>query len=327
MGLDSFVSYMADRSLQRDGFICMPQVIDPVLCNSLLKQIRLQLARFIIDHHQINSKKEYFSAVNRWPLDKLIDKTTLENLLLLIREKLSPYINQSYELYEADVLYKSPIASLPTPCHQDISYVRQKPYSFSIWIALTEVTENDSALQFLPGSHQGTIAPAVDFWQPDYVDNMRNSAQWLSEAKTCPASAGDGLLFSSRLWHASLTQKLPRERFAIVLRWGNLEMRVDHIPVPIAVPFGMWNCGELTYQYLLKGLKHLGFNNITSLEEMIDQWQLLIAQNEAPFVMPNNEAAKALTQLKILHIAYYAYRGGDGQGIVYPMLWLEFYIL
>ncbi|WP_409014043.1 phytanoyl-CoA dioxygenase family protein [Arsenophonus sp.] len=43
---------------------------------------------------------------------------------------------------------------MPIPYHQDISYSRDDPYEFSLWLALQDVNLSDGVLEFLPYSQK-----------------------------------------------------------------------------------------------------------------------------------------------------------------------------
>ena len=308
--------------LYQQGFVQVSQVLNKQFSEKIRNNIQTKLKELMHFHGDTNNT--YFSVINRWPLSELLDSSTHNNVINTVKASLTTVIDTDFELFEADVLYKSPLAFHPTPCHQDISYVWNRPYSFSTWIPLGDITTADSALQFLPNSHQDPILPAIDFWQPDFEDTMRTSSRWLNHAKTCTLQCGDSLLFSSKIWHASLAHNSPNERIAIVLRWGNEESLCEQVPRPLDVHFGMWNCGEYTYQLLRTGLLYCTGLSPDSLEDIIVQWQELLIKQELPFPYNHRAANTALTHLKWLHQAYQKYGGGDGQGIVYAKLWREF---
>lgn len=281
------------ETYRNNGFIYIDNVLPQQQCHLLLAEIKNKLANFIKNHNV--KTHEYFRVVNRWPLNALIGPHYIEEL----KDKLKPILKEDLDIFEADVLYKSLYAPLSTPCHQDISYAWHKPYLCSTWIALTEVGIEESPMQFLTKSHLGPILPAVDFWSPDFTDTIRHSEEWQSTAITCPVKTGDGLLFSSRLWHGSKEHTSKNERFSIVIRWGNSRSASEIIPKPLISHFGLWNCGEITHKLL---------------EKSFDEWIKDLEES-------NIEATKALKEVRLLDNAYRSYGGGDSQGIIYKRLW------
>ena len=214
-----------------------------------------------------------------------------------------------------------PYANLATPCHQDVAYVPHKPYLFSTWIPLNDIGLTESPLQFLPQSHLDPVQPAIDFWAPDFKDEFRQTPRWQQQAVTLPINMGDGLIFSSTLWHASLDYLGTTERFALTIRWGKLELASMQIPLPNTVKFGMWNCGEYTENLLRKSLQQLFNIQSKNYLQSIQLWQKQLQNAQAPQGINCKKAYLALEKLRILNEAYLDYQGSDGQGIVYANLW------
>lgn len=312
-------------TLQEKGFVQLYALLDAKFCEELYGIIRKRLS-LLSQTHGCKNEDEYFSVINRWPLTSVLDTQSVSAIINSIRTKIEVILQEkeSFEAFEIDVLYKSKVAALATPVHQDISYVWQKPYAFSTWIGLTEVKMKDSPLQFLPNSHRDTIRPAVDFWQPDFIDNIRLSSRWQQASMTIPTSPGDGFLFSSRILHASQAHYSEQERLAIVIRWGNKSSLKTAVPPPLKVPFGMWNCGKITEELLLKSLKKIYTYDASDMRTAISQWLNKLEKHSLPFSCNDKLAIEALKKLKILNDACQTYRGGDSQGIVYPQLWHAF---
>lgn len=313
--MDKLVTMMIGNDLKEQGFSYIRQVINADMCFLLKKQINKRLEEFINFH--ASTEQQYFSAVNRWPLNSVIDTALLQELLTQLGAVVSKISELELHAYEMDVLYKSTFADLGTPCHQDIAYAHKRPYAVSSWMPLTAVANADSPLQLLPGSHQKPISPAIDFWQPEFVDEFRQTIEWQQQAINIAAEAGDTIIFSSRLWHGSLKHQSSNPRLTIVVRWGNEDIAYDEIPLPKPVTFGMWNCGEYTQALLQKGLKEIYNIQEEHFLAAIKIWQKQLILNKLPFICDNQRAFIALEKLCILNQAYQAYGGGDGQGIVY----------
>lgn len=309
----------AYQRFQQDGFICLKRVLSPKVCQQLTKIIHQQLANLPLMHN--SSPATYFAAVNRWPAYQLLGNAVLLELIEHLQPTLCEILQLPLTPYEIDIIYKSPYTKQATPCHQDIAYTFNRPYYASTWLALSDVTLADSPLQFLPKSHHLPIQPAIDFWQPDFIDEFRQSTRWRENAKLTLTACGDAWLFSSKIWHASLPHHSAQTRLAIVIRWGNETLDYGRIPQPRSVPFGMWSCGPYTEKLLNKGYQLIANEKFNELVVLIKAWQLLIQQSELPFIRIQTQCINALEKLRILHEAYLQYQGGDGQGIVYAQLW------
>lgn len=305
--------------LTSQGFAQLGQLLQEKVCVELSNSVRERL-QYLIKMHGCAAQL-YFSTVNRWPLTALVDADWQAKLIEQISKHVNLMVDMELQPFEIDVLYKSPHANLPTPCHQDISYVAHRPYLLSTWIALTDVSMLDSPLQFLPGSHLASISPAVDFWQPDFIDEFRGTMVWQQQAVTLPVKTGDGLIFSARIWHGSLDYQASGERFALVIRWGNANLQSPVIPKPEQSDFGMWNCGESTQSLLQQGLLEIFNVKSDQYLEIIKIWQKQLKEHKLPFHLNIEKADIALEKLRILNEAYQIYGAGDGQGIVYVEVW------
>jgi ectoine hydroxylase-related dioxygenase (phytanoyl-CoA dioxygenase family) len=310
------------NEFQEIGFSCIQDALSPHLCDEILKKIETRFADFVHIHQISNAK--YFSVVNRWPVDSLLDATIKKRLVEILQPIISNLLGHSVRPYEMDVIYKSPLANRATPCHQDIAYAWKRPYQASSWIPLTDISLSDSQLQFLPGSHKTPIKPAIDFWIPHFRDEFRKSQTWLENAVVPPITRGGAIFFSSKLWHASLPHDARQKRLALVIRWGSKQNSVEKIPLPLPVEFGMWNCGDHTQHLLAAGLKFIKNKSAENFEMLIEEWQTMIQRQELSFAHNIKDSYSALEDLKILEKAYIQYKGGDNQGAVYPRLWLCF---
>jgi ectoine hydroxylase-related dioxygenase (phytanoyl-CoA dioxygenase family) len=261
--------------------------------------------------------ENYLRNVSRWVQPSPITEFIYTNICSLGKRILSDFFGEEVELSKMNVITKSAYASHPIPCHQDIAYSRENPYEFSLWIALQDVDLNSGPLEFLPRSHLGKISPAVDFWDPDFIDKTYLSAHWLNNFVSCPVKTGSAIMFDSRIWHRSSENKLGLNRFAVVTRWSRKSyMPPSDIPEKIMAPFGLWTCGKHTADLLKKGLLHCF--QIESTGDIITDIDLWIAQKPGP------KAQQVLENLSILHRASLLHNGGDAQGIVYPELWRHF---
>jgi hypothetical protein len=310
------------ENFQKDGFIHTQIPAHRDVCIQLEEEITHRLNALPTKHGC--SRVDYLSTVNRWPLAALVNKQWQTTIITLLQPQINALFGQSLDPYEVDVLYKSPFARRPTPWHQDVAYAFKKPYFASTWLSLTDNPVDASPLQFLPRSHLQPIEPAVDFWQPDFVDKLRQSPECQQQAKTVPTQRGDTVIFSSAIWHASLEHQADQVRLAIVIRWGDEALNHKDIPLPLSVPFGLWNCGQYTYALLQQGLKVIAGQVEQDMLAIVAAWKKLIVNKAVPFLYPYAESLTALERLRVLHEAHVAYQGGDSQGIVYAELWRHF---
>jgi hypothetical protein len=240
-----------------------------------------------------------------------------------LKTKLSQIMGEAVQLIKINLISKSRYATNVVPCHQDLAYAADQPYDFSLWLPLQEVTSQEGVLEILPQSHLGPIEPAIDFWQPHFIDERGLSSHWKKNAIAIPLTLGQGILFDSRTWHRSAEHLSHRLRLVMVTRWRFKSSPLTHeIPDKHHVPFGMWTCGAYTEQLLQKGLAVCFHETLAlPLERCIQSWQEKLPAAVIPFKVDIPKVQRALYQLFILHQGSRLHNGGDAHGIVYPQLW------
>ncbi|MFN3234327.1 MAG: phytanoyl-CoA dioxygenase family protein [Gammaproteobacteria bacterium] len=303
--------------LDSKGFSVYRSFISSDFCDQVVQEIDDQIDKMA---SELNcDRNDFLSVVNRWSSEYLLSKKTYHAFLAYISKEL----NKVVECQESAVIYKSSCSSRGTVCHQDVSYAFDKPYDFSTWISLSDISVSEGVMQFLPYSQLKKITTAVDFWQPDFVDDMKLSDEWIKHHISINTKKGDALFFDSRLWHGSGDNISGKERWAIVFRWkSKSKSNITDIPKPDVVDFGMWNCGEKTKSILQNKYKMISGGYIDSYVSLLDSWVVLL-QNDHYVIPDVNKALAidALNELRILEIASVRYGGGDSHGRIYAKLW------
>jgi phytanoyl-CoA hydroxylase len=102
------------------------------------------------------------------------------------------------------VMTKAPGFSSATLWHQDVRYWSYtRPELVSLWLALGNETEDNGALQVIPGSHRLTCtAEQLDELKFLRTDRPENQAL-LAQAHTVELAKGDVLFFHCRTFHAA----------------------------------------------------------------------------------------------------------------------------
>lgn len=261
---------------------------------------------------------EYLHAISRW-----VDPSPVtRGLEPFITKTIQPYLEKIFMTEvvnkKTNVICKTKYASGSVPCHQDIAYSPRDPYEFTIWMPIDDVTCDSGVLQILPGSHFDPIAPAVDFWETDYVDTMRGSDRWQTSSVDLPINAGDAVLFDSRVWHGSAPSRTQSDRFAIVTRWSRKKW-VNETKIPDILPaaFGMWTAGKVTEEKLRKYVQAE-----VPYHEVVDK--AIEKIKKEGLLTDCTKAILALKALRILNLAAQKQNGGDAQGNIYREVWNSF---
>lgn len=270
------------------------------------------------------SVEDYLASVSRWAHPCMMINQFYQWIESPLMNIASAFIGQPVRLHKINIISKSAYSDLPVPCHQDISYSREDPYEFSLWLALQDVRPSDGVLEFLPCSQKEKIEPAIDFWFPNFIDNRQLSPRWQKESIRVPVRAGDVIVFDSRIWHRSAQNTSGKNRFALVTRWSrtNYQLSVE-IPEKRPSAFGMWTCAKVTQSLLIQGLEKCLQqpldSDLAATLKLCQQW--LSTNEELPFTIDRYQAQKALRAVSILHYAATHHNGGDAQGKVYAHVW------
>jgi ectoine hydroxylase-related dioxygenase (phytanoyl-CoA dioxygenase family) len=146
-------------------------------------------------------------------------------------------------------LTKSPGDKGEMPIHQDWTIVDEPRYhSITVWVPLCDVDDKNGAMQAIPGSHKFSKAlrsPSI----PDPLDQIAGILR--KDLVDIPMKAGEALVFSQALFHASPPNKgmdvrkvvtfgfIPQEA-ELFFHYLNEEGRVEKYKVPDSF-FGDYN--------------------------------------------------------------------------------------
>ncbi len=313
------------EALQNDGFFIIKNLISSDLITWHLDNIKSKISKSSWELGIPVSN--YLNCTGRWGDASQITKTISQLLNNIIKDKLEKLLQCQIMHKKSNVICKTVDLIDAVPFHQDISYNVDNPYHFSVWLALNDVDKTSGVLQIITNSHTWKVRTAVDFWSPYFIDKYSGKLVD-QQIVTLPVSAGDAVVFDSRLWHGSEENLDAKDRFAYVTRWVIKDKGFPYIPKPKPLIFGMFNCGVSTEHILKKSL--LSFNKQydieqKSIEELIKTWlsYLKNACNLDILGIDNIAASNDLSQLLILHQASVMHDAGDISGKIYKNLWFS----
>lgn len=302
-----------------DGYVVVRNVIPRPIIEQLREIIFTNIKECA---SQLNiTENVYLSAISRWVAPSSVISNLPPSILDDLLEATEKIIGCSTSLNKFNIICKNEYCSGSVPYHQDISYSPHEPYQLSSWLAIHDIKEDSGPLEVIPGSHLEPIASAVDFWSPDYIEDLSLKKR----AKPLPILAGDVVFFDSRLWHGSSDSISLSSRYALVARWNSQNWQQTQ-PIPPINPksFGMWNCGDITQQILSEGLKILFNKEEHDFINLIDEWVNILKSTFLAFYTDTDQALRSLNKIKILHLAYIHHNGGNATGTIYKALWKTF---
>jgi len=307
------------KDFQANGFVVVKNVIPLPIIQQLRETIFKNIKK-CSDQLEV-SEEDYLSAVSRWVSPSFVASNLPSSLLSTLIKATQEIVSISPFLNKLNIICKNAQCTGSVPYHQDISYSPKEPYQLSAWLALHDVLKDSGPLEVIPKSHLDSIAPAIDFWSPEFVPNPSLKKC----AKKLLLAAGDVVFFDSRLWHGSSESKDLSPRYALVTRWTTKNWKPNQLIPPIDPKFfGMWTSGQMTQEILTQGL-HVFFNKKESdFVRLIEVWMEALENNILPFYIDTLQVIENLKKIKILHLAFVKHNGGDATGTTYKNLWNSF---
>ncbi|WP_024539252.1 phytanoyl-CoA dioxygenase family protein [Comamonas badia] len=221
---------------ERDGVICVRNILTPEWIDKMTSVVDAQLAapsRWVNDANPNANRNRLFTDRYLWRENPEIRNFVFESGIAAIAGQAMR--SSVARFYFDHMLVKEPDTTAPTPWHQDVPYWPFKGRQIcSIWVALTDSTVEQSALEFVRGSHADRR-----YYMPEQFgkrDNHPSSWQLKGiEGEPVPAieedrsaydivgwdmKAGDCVLFSAWVLHGARGNSSSKHRrAAISTRW------------------------------------------------------------------------------------------------------------
>lgn len=120
-------------------------------------------------------------------------------------------------------IYKPVHKGGPTPWHQDEAF-REPIFEYdeiSIWIALTESTMNNGAMQYIPESHRLGVLPHRLHGGSKEANTIECYAGFdVNKAQICPIPAGAMIIHDGRTVHGAAANRTDMPRLAYILQYS-----------------------------------------------------------------------------------------------------------
>lgn len=195
-----FNNELLNNQFELNGFVVIP----------LLNSAEVKLLNDAYDSNLFNNPEGFYStsfSANE------ATKSLLSNAINQIIEPKAKNIFNPFKALGSCYLSKSPGAAGKMPLHQDWTVVDESKYdSLTIWIPLQDVNEHNGALEVIPGSHRFSKELRSPFFDNPLAlieNELRKDLQLVS------LKAGEAIIFSQALIHASAENKSNKARLAI----------------------------------------------------------------------------------------------------------------
>lgn len=191
------------RDYRRDGFVVTPNVLDAAALDRFGKAVDEEITRRTVnDERAVTEKSTYeqsfIQCMRLWETSPAVAPLTLAPALAGIATQLMGV--DGVTLWQDQALYKEAGGRETTP-HQDQTFwpLGTQPL-ISAWIPFDDVTLNDGAMAYVPGSHRHGRLKVVDITHTtDPYDILNDPAIAGVEPRFVEVEAG------SVIWHGGLT--------------------------------------------------------------------------------------------------------------------------
>lgn len=222
-------------AFKSDGAIVLREAVDPAWVDRLNGVVDAQLSspsKWANDANPGATSNRLFTDRYQWPTNPEIRAYLAESGVAKIAAQAMQ--SSTARFYFDHMLVKEPQTTTETPWHQDAPYWPFLGKQIcSIWLALTDVTIEQSAMEFVRGSHADG-----KYYLPElFGDREDHPNEWLRDAEGEPVpaiedhredydimgwdmKAGDAVLFSAWILHwAPGNASSDHRRAAISTRW------------------------------------------------------------------------------------------------------------
>ena len=149
------------------------------------------------------------------------------------------FLGPDVDLYWNQTVYKNPEGDRVFPWHQDDAYGPVVPAGYlTLWLAVSDSTEDMGCISVLPGSHRGGLRPH----SPSPIGLVGHDNDDPDQGVKVPVNAGDLICFWSLTMHKSGPNVSPRMRKAFVAQYAPVGLRRadsgEEIPMEITLARG-----------------------------------------------------------------------------------------
>jgi ectoine hydroxylase-related dioxygenase (phytanoyl-CoA dioxygenase family) len=227
-------------SFERDGYLAPLDLCSPE---------EMEKVREHIEAHVLTRKSPIASCgirKSRHLDDAVVFRLASHHAILDCVQSL---LTENVVLWRSQFFVKNP-GDKEIPWHHDGNFLKLHPMvNVSAWIAIDAADEENSCLQFVPGSHKRVIAHVPAPEGMEFREMADPTAFDAAEAVKVPLRPGQFLLFSDRILHHSNANTSNRRRLALAVRYTHTGVRID---------LHKTNPGQ--YGIIVRGRDELGLN-------------------------------------------------------------------
>ncbi len=173
--------------------------------------------------HDLGSEGAYGINCYQARLSGIWDIATDPRIVELVADLVGPNVI----CWASAILSKSPGDPKRVPWHQDASFWSLSPArTVTVWLAIDDATEENSAMRFLPGTHDKGKLPTSERDAGSVFHKGTANADQMGEPFTNVLKAGQISLHADMLVHGSLANTSDRRRCGLTLRYCPPEVEI-----------------------------------------------------------------------------------------------------
>ncbi|MDA1017781.1 MAG: phytanoyl-CoA dioxygenase family protein [Planctomycetota bacterium] len=230
-------------AFQRDGFIVVPQCIQPPMRERMLHVTLRDVGHdrgpveLEADLRYPGAPRTRMESGGRTPRrlklahsrdEVFTEFVMLDGLRGRLQQILGPRVAMPLSHHNC-IMTKQPHFSSDTGWHQDIRYWSfERPDLVSVWVALGREDVSNGALKLIPGSHVPQFDPSQFDDKKFFRRELDQNKEWLDRAIQLELDPGDVLFFHCRLLHAASRNFTESPKFSVVFTFR----AQDNPPLP-----------------------------------------------------------------------------------------------
>jgi len=212
----------AQREFYRDNgyLIGLPPVCSPEEIKKMNEELP-KLMAFLRPGETAKDIREWHET-SKWLFDICMNPKILDYV--------EGIIGPNFYLWASNFFIKEPHTTETVGWHQDAYYWPMKPHnSVTVWLAFTDVDEENGAMKIVPGSHTAGLIKHKKSNQTDSVLTLELETGSFREdtAKSLILKAGQCSLHDDRAVHGSPANPSDRRRVGLTMRFSGTNVEND----------------------------------------------------------------------------------------------------
>ena len=207
------------HSYREDGFVKPIRAFSPERAVELRENIE-RIERECADADKPIDINQYFRVNGQIVIPLLYEMTRTEAVLDAVESVLGPNLL----VWSCELFIKEAGSEKIVSWHQDMTYwgMGGSDKQATVWIAITNVSEEAGCMRFVPGSHKQQLVPHIDKFSED---NLLSRGQEVAvdvdedDAVLDDLAPGEMSMHHGRIFHASGPNRSSDRRIGVAIRY------------------------------------------------------------------------------------------------------------